>query len=98
MKSVKLERQQVSTEPDIKQCLTEIFQLIKIDFPGYLSDLILEFINVGEWGLALETIYDHLDENEIPVSRKAQNLIEKLAIQMKLGERDWHSLQINDNA
>jgi hypothetical protein len=82
----------------IKQLSNDLFELVKIDFPAYLSDLILEFIDVGEWGLALETIYDYLDENEIPVSRKAQNLIEKLAIQMKLEERDWHSLQINDNA
>lgn len=86
------------TESEVKQCLTEIFRLVKIDFPAYLSDLILEFIDVGEWGLALETIYDHLDENEISVSRKAHNLIEELAIQMKLKERDWHSLKINDNA
>jgi hypothetical protein len=78
----------------IKQLSNDLFELVKIDFPAYLSDLILEFIDVGEWGLALETIYDYLDENEIPVSRKAQNLIEKLAIQMKLEERDWGSIPL----
>jgi hypothetical protein len=73
--------------------LYELFELIKLNMSENLVELIPELIYVGEWGIALEFIYDFLDDEEVSVSRQIYNLIKQLATMMEMDTRDWHSIE-----
>ena len=84
----------MSNEKNPKQDLSKLFQLIKDSLSDNSANFVSEFIDVGEWGIALESIYDYLDDDEVLISRDAYNLIQSLASSMKMDTRDWHSLEI----
>jgi hypothetical protein len=77
----------------LKKETSELFQIIKTDLPDSSVEFILELINAHEWGIALETIYDILSDSEILISGHSYNLIQELAIMMKMNTRDWNSLK-----
>jgi hypothetical protein len=72
-----------------KKEMSELFQSINTDLP----DSSVELINAHEWGLALETIYDLISDSETLISGHSYNLIQELAIMMKMNTRDWNSLK-----
>jgi hypothetical protein len=76
-----------------RQILLELFQLTKTSFSDSSVDFILGLIDADEWGVALETIYDLLGDNEVLISRHAYNLIQKLATMVEMNTRDWHLLE-----
>ena len=78
---------------DEKYFLSELFQIIKPNLSKNSAEFIIELIDANEWGVALETIYDLLGDNEVSVSRNVYNLIQQLASMMKMNTRDWRSLQ-----
>jgi hypothetical protein len=77
----------------LKKETSELFQIIKTDLSDSSVEFILELINAHEWGIALETIYDILSDSEILISGHSYNLIQELAIMMKMNTRDWNSLK-----
>jgi|688.fasta_scaffold143958_2 hypothetical protein len=83
----------MSVETSIKISLSELLEIIKNSLPKNLADFLLDFILMAEWGLALETVYDYLDDNEIPISRHTYNLIKQIADAMEINTRDWCSLE-----
>ena len=76
-----------------KQVLSELFQMIKPNLSENSAEFILELIDANEWGVALESIYDLLGDNEVSVSRNVYNLIQQLASMMEMNTRDWQSLK-----
>jgi hypothetical protein len=76
-----------------KKEMSELFQIIKTDLSDSSVEFILELINAHEWGIALKTIYDLLSDSETLISRHSCNLIQELAIMMKMNTRDWNSLE-----
>ncbi len=76
-----------------RQILSELFQIIKTSISDSSAEFILELIDAHEWGVALETIYSYLGDNEMLISRHTYNLIEQLAIAMKINTIDWHWLE-----
>ena len=76
-----------------KQVLSELFQMIKPNISKNSGRFILELIDANEWGVALESIYDLLGDNEVSVSRNVYNLIQQLASMMEMNTRDWQSLK-----
>ena len=48
------------------------------------SDEIKHFLDVGEYGIALETLIDIINEEGKSISRRALGLIGELALQMEL--------------
>jgi hypothetical protein len=76
-----------------RQVLSELFQLIKTDLSDISVEFILELIAAHEWEIALETIYDFLDDNQVLISRNTYNLIQRIANTMGIKTRNWHSLE-----
>jgi hypothetical protein len=73
--------------------LFELFQLVKPDMSENSAGFILELIDANEWGIALEFIYDFLDDEEVSISRHIYNLIQQLATMMEMDTRDWQAIE-----
>jgi hypothetical protein len=73
--------------------LYELFELVNLNMSENLVELIPELIYVGEWSIALEFIYDFLDDEGVLISRLTYNLIQSLATMMETDTRDWLSLE-----
>ena len=56
-------------------------------------DSIVELIQVGEWGIALENICTQLYEYEAPVSWVTYQQIKKCGERMKLSAHSWEFLR-----
>jgi hypothetical protein len=69
--------------------LYELFELVNLNMSENLVELIPELIYVGEWSIALEFIYDFLDDEGVLISRLTYNLIQSLATMMETDTRDW---------
>ncbi len=80
-------------EMNLKKEICELLQIIKTDFSDSSVEFIFELINAHEWGIALETIYDLLSDNGILISEHSYNIIQELAIMMKMNTRNWNSLK-----
>ncbi|NEQ42448.1 MAG: MafI family immunity protein [Leptolyngbya sp. SIOISBB] len=52
-----------------------------------------EFIDVGEWGLAVETVSDFLYEYEIPISSETYQLIKIVSQELRLKDSVWGDLE-----
>lgn len=78
---------------NVGQELSKLLQVTKDSLSNDLANFISEFIDVGEWGLALETIYDHLDDNVVLISKDTCSLVQNLASLMEMDTRDWQSLE-----
>ena len=62
------------------------------------STLIHEFIDVGEFGLALEQIADVLSEDEVPISGAERADMLALNTDMQMGDRVPGALQLCPSA
>lgn len=61
-------------------------------FPAPSHVAINEFIEVGEWGLALETTCDLLYEYEISITAETYQLIQKIGHFLQLDSNVWEDL------
>lgn len=75
----------------IEQGLTELLAGLRGDFPADYAAEVSEFIEHAEYGLALETIVDILQEENIsagaPALKKILDLAERMKIQADIRER-----------
>ncbi len=88
----------MSNENNLEQDLLRLFQFIEDSLSENQAIFILELIYVGEYALALEFIYDYLDDNEVLISENAYNLIQSLSSSMRMDTRDWHLLEVEHTA
>ena len=73
--------------------LNEAVTLLQSVIPEQQMGIVREFIDVREWGLALETLCDVLYENDYPVPARAYELIDESGRMMQLDEGKWQVLQ-----
>ena len=52
-------------------------------------DDVRTYIDVGEWGLALDTLSELVSEQEIPISRATYETMERAAATMGVEPRAW---------
>lgn len=71
----------------IEELLLRLLTLLTSVFTNSEKAEVQEFIDVGEYGLALETLIDIVIEEEKIISREASNLVYKLADKMLLDKK-----------
>src|SRR5438093_1516496 len=57
------------------------------------AELVQEFNDHNEYGLALETVYDDLIEDPRRITPEIVQAVQQLATRMKLLSRDWSELE-----
>ncbi len=67
---------------EVEDIFAALFAEVNLEFPDCNSDQLQEFFDVGEYGLALETLVSSIDSNEISITPKASLLIERLKVLM----------------
>ncbi len=77
----------------IEDRLTLLHEQVKGRLDDEVSDQVQEFIEVGEWGLALEVICDHMLEKGLVSSFAEWNDIFLLARDMEINLKPWDALR-----
>jgi hypothetical protein len=68
----------------IEKLLIRLLDLLNTVFVASERKEIIEFIDVGEYGLALDTLVDIVDEENKKIPNEALILIKELAIAMQI--------------
>jgi hypothetical protein len=71
----------------IEGLLEQLLELLKSVFSESEQSEVQDFINVGEYGLALETLVDVVQEEDKKISKEALRLIKKLCSLMSVDEK-----------
>ncbi|MEP0873681.1 MafI family immunity protein [Trichocoleus desertorum AS-A10] len=56
-------------------------------------EAVQEYIYVGEWGLALETLCSFLYEKDAEISQESYRLIEEVGIDLRIDSNIWKILE-----
>jgi hypothetical protein len=74
-----------------EELLAQLLSLLRNTFTESEETEVKDFINVGEYGLALDTLVDIVNEENKQISKSALSLIYKLAILMELDKNSFES-------
>ena len=77
---------------ETKYELKNLLNQIEKDLPTPSKLAIGEFIEVGEWGLALETMCDLLYEYEVSISSETFRLIQETSRLLQTDKKIWEEL------
>lgn len=78
--------------PELRGRLFAVLVWLDDRLPADQATLIHEFVDVGEWGLALEQIADVLSEDEIGLRDDERAELLALNSRMEMGDRVPHAL------
>jgi hypothetical protein len=78
---------------ELEQTFCDVIQQIRSKLPQASSIFAEELIQAHEWGIALEMIYDWIDEDEIAITFDVFSSIQSLALAITINSRDWSSLE-----
>ena len=73
--------------------LKQVLFLVQKDFSETQKHDIQTYINVGEWGLALETLSDFLYEEELPLLLEAYILLKEIGMMLQMDNKIWKILK-----
>lgn len=73
----------------IEKLFLQLLALLKFVFSDSESNEIKEFIDVGEYGLALQTLVDIIEEEDKQIQIGVQELVLELASAMSLDEETF---------
>lgn len=68
----------------LDKLLNKLFRLVGPDLEGRTREHVREFIDVGEYGLALDTAVAAIVEDDLQITPEAFDLIRQLAVKMKM--------------
>ena len=75
----------------IETLLLRLLLLLKVVFTDPEVQEVKDFIDVGEYGIALETLVEIIIEESKPISIEALGLIKEIAALMKLDDKGLQS-------
>ncbi len=87
----------MSTFTVIEEQLRQILELLSTTFSESEAKEVVRFIDVGEYGIALETLCSILDEEKKSVSHEVYNQIDDVGRRMLMDPTIWGRLCIADN-
>ena len=71
----------------IEDLLLQLLNLLRTVFVDSENSEVQEFIDAGEYGLALETLVDIVNEEDKKISSEAMNIVFEVAKIMQLNKR-----------
>ena len=78
----------------VESKLNEIINIVKLQLSDNQIGFLVSDIQVGEWNLALETLYDILIEEEIPIDLKGYELLQEVGNILNVERESWEMLKV----
>ena len=78
----------------VESKLNEIINIVKLQLSDNQIGFLVSDIQVGEWNLALETLYDILIEEEIPIDLKGYELLQEVGNILNVERETWEMLKV----
>ncbi len=75
--------------------MLSVINIVKPQLSDIQIELMVSDIQAGEWNLALETLYDILIEEEIPLNLKAYELLQEEGNILNMEWETWEMLKVH---